>query len=606
MADTNITFDKVVANPSAYSWAQAYNAGRLFAVLSLETKEDVAEKDYLNVLGKEILNTLEQEFFSLETKNLETIRDAIRKTSEKLPKDITCSFVVGSFVDNVLYIYILGSGKVAMKRGGKIGHILEAESNDPKTLKDASGYLQGDDIVILETRQFTNVISAETLTEVLEKGTPSDAAEHLAPVIHEKDEAGAAAIIIHYKAETKVSEEEIVPESEEKEAHEEPPKESEELKEPEGKEEANAGPSPFYSSSLEEKPSFQSKFGSIFSKFRIPSRGNGLTHPRKVILTIVILILVIFTASVIFAIKKQQESKNQQIFQSVYPQASQKYKEGESLLSLNAGLAQDSFTQAKQLLEQGKAKLPANSTQEKQIQALLDKVNSAISQAPSPTAVTAKQVDASLDPYLAAEINNPALYFAKDSNNIYGLTSSLVFSLDSSGGNKKTIITNNNDWSSPGGFSTYFGNMYILDKKLNQILKYVSTNSGYAKSDYISDNSSIDFSKAVSIAIDSSIYVLYSNGNIDKFTRGNQDTFSVSGLDKDFSNPTRIVTSADDNYIYVLDNGNSRIVVLDKSGKYKAQYESGVIRSATDLDVSESSQTAYVLSGGKIYEISLK
>ena len=112
MSDSNLTFAKIVANPNAYSWSQAYNAGKLFAVLSLEAEEESQEKDYLNVLGKEILDTLEQEFFTLETKDLESIKQAVITTSEKIPQEINCSFVICSVVGNVLYVYILGNGKI--------------------------------------------------------------------------------------------------------------------------------------------------------------------------------------------------------------------------------------------------------------------------------------------------------------------------------------------------------------------------------------------------------------------------------------------------------------------------------------------------------------
>ncbi|MDP2585868.1 MAG: hypothetical protein Q8P29_03235, partial [Candidatus Levybacteria bacterium] len=72
--DNNISFSKIVATPTLNSWSQAYNAGRLFAVLSLEkTKDAPNEIDSLNVLGKDLLERLEQEFFAIEDKNLESI-----------------------------------------------------------------------------------------------------------------------------------------------------------------------------------------------------------------------------------------------------------------------------------------------------------------------------------------------------------------------------------------------------------------------------------------------------------------------------------------------------------------------------------------------------
>jgi len=116
MSESNLTFAKIVANPTAFSWSQVYSAGKLFAVLSLETQEETHEKDYLNVLGKEILDTLEQEFFTLEIKDLESIQQAVLATSGKVPQEITCSFTIGSIVNNILYVYILGNGRVSLKR----------------------------------------------------------------------------------------------------------------------------------------------------------------------------------------------------------------------------------------------------------------------------------------------------------------------------------------------------------------------------------------------------------------------------------------------------------------------------------------------------------
>src|SRR5664280_2851834 len=195
MAESNLIFAKIVANPSAYSWSQVYSAGKLFAVLSLETQEEVHEKDYLNVLGKEILDTLEQEFFTLETKYLESIKQAVLTTSGKIPQDITCSFTIGSVVNNILYVYILGNGRVSLKRQEKLGNLLEVRDQKPDSLKVASGFLENGDVIVLQTKQFADIISIGTLTEFMDSLPPAEVAENIAPLVHEKEEAGAAAII---------------------------------------------------------------------------------------------------------------------------------------------------------------------------------------------------------------------------------------------------------------------------------------------------------------------------------------------------------------------------------------------------------------------------
>ena len=80
----------------------------------------------------------------------------------------------------------------------------------------------------------------------------------------------------------------------------------------------------------------------------------------------------------------------------------------------------------------------------------------------------------------------------------------------------------------------------------------------------------------------------------------------MTGLGMSLSNPSRIYTNLNDDNLYILDNGNSRIVVLDKNGNYKSQYQAAVLKAAKDFEVLEQNKIVYVLSGGKVYEINLK
>src|SRR3989344_874695 len=102
--DTSISFSKIVATPTLNSWSQAYNAGRLFAVLSIEKAEDHHDIESLNILGKDLLDKLEQEFFTIEVKDLESIKKAVLGTFENAAKGIVVSFTLGFFDENVLYL----------------------------------------------------------------------------------------------------------------------------------------------------------------------------------------------------------------------------------------------------------------------------------------------------------------------------------------------------------------------------------------------------------------------------------------------------------------------------------------------------------------------
>ena len=98
MAETNLAFAKIVASPTISSWSQAYNAGKLFAVVSLEKAANEEDTNgSLATLGKNILEKLEQNFFTLEKKDLVSIKSAIEESLKIIPEDVLYSFSISSF-----------------------------------------------------------------------------------------------------------------------------------------------------------------------------------------------------------------------------------------------------------------------------------------------------------------------------------------------------------------------------------------------------------------------------------------------------------------------------------------------------------------------------
>ncbi len=605
MSDSNLHVAKIVASPTNSGWSQVYSAGKLFAAISLLKNDENQEKDHLNILGKEILNNLEQEFFTLETKDLESIRQAVLTTSEKIPTDVNLSFVIGAVIGNILYLYILGNGKVSIKRVGTIGTLLEVKDQMNNSLKEASGYLQEEDVIILQTKDFSETISDTTLSEFLDNPAISEAAENLAPLVHEKENPTAAAILIQYTQPVKNQLFASLDETEEVEAINET---RSELPVEKPAEYVNAEqPFDTYENtkpSINIIGSFFGFFGSLGSKL-----GNlnpkGLTKTRKMILLVVVLIILIFAASLFFALKKQDTQKLTQDFSTVYPQAEKKFEEGQSLTDLNQSLAQDSFVEAKKILENGKDKFPADSDQAKQINELLTKVNQALGQAPKTTTATTETAKNGDSPYLETVKSQTGTAFTKDDKFTYFINSKGIYSVKNGSNSTSEIIKNDDDWTKVGGLATYNTNMYVLDKSDNQIYKFLNNGAAYTKSDYLTANVKADFAKAVSATIDNNIYVLYSDGSIDKYFKGNSVDFSVKGLNKELVNPTKIYSTPDFDYLYVLDLGNSRIVKLDKTGSFKGEIVASIIKGAVDFDIDEAGKIAYVLSSGKIYKINL-
>jgi hypothetical protein len=162
------------------------------------------------------------------------------------------------------------------------------------------------------------------------------------------------------------------------------------------------------------------------------------------------------------------------------------------------------------------------------------------------------------------------------------------------------------DWGEIKDVVGFGGNFYLLDNIKNQIWKYTPTDSGYSdKIPYLKSDTKVDFSTAKRMLIDSSVWVLHSDNNIDRFTEGSPDSFSVGGLDKPIENISAFFVSSDTDNLYLLDSTNSRLVVLTKSGQYVSQLTGDKFKDAQDLVVDEPAKKVYLLENNKIYQISL-
>ncbi|MEK9178266.1 MAG: hypothetical protein AAB801_00630, partial [Patescibacteria group bacterium] len=624
MADSGLNFSSIVANPTASSWSQAYNAGKLFAVLSLQKpkEEEGASTDPENLgsLGKDLLSTFEQEFFTLETKDLTSIKDAILRTTSKIPGNIKCSFAAAFLADSVLYLFVASAGKIYLKRESKFGSIIDFSDNSPDSVKSASGYLQNGDILIIETEAFSKIVSLQNLADSLDHQTPSEISETLAPRVHEKDEGAASAIIIAFKEEVSDIENLSEAQPEEEAKPEEEPSGEPEIKEPQSQEfaqdmaradkeeeseelseerktiEEKIGEAseieedyiPPRSSDLNFGPSardeitpgrrsFLKRFGGIGSFLsRRSFRTSGFSRSRRTLLTVAVIIVSVILVSSVLAINQRQSSRQKALFNEVYAQAQSKYEEGKNLLDLNEDLANESLREAQKILSENKDKFKKGSGEEKKISALLTQVNESLGEGGGPEKPSgAKEVSKSESKYLSIQAENNSNHFAQDSNFVYFVSSDGVARVDKGNDEEETIIEK--DFKSVGGLGIYVSNVYVLDKESDSIVKFTESEGEFSEGNYLAEGEEADFSKAVGIGIDGSIYVLSSDGNITKYLRGAQQEFEVSGLKKKLSSPSKIWTSRDSDNIYILDKGNSRVVVLNKEGAFQSEYSASVI-----------------------------
>ncbi len=354
--DNNISFSKIVATPTLNSWSQAYNAGKFFAVLSLEkTQDSNQDLESLNILGKDLLERLEQEFFTIEDKNLESIKTAITNTFQNPMKGISFSFAAGAFIGNILYLFALGKGRVFIKRDDNFGRILDSEATLSKDIITSSGFLKEGDLTVLSTEAFSKVVTDDELNASLNDSLPAEIAESLAPKIHKAENGKISAIIIKYG---NPKEEEVLDEGLEI---------SEKIKQEEKIEETPKIPFPL------------SKYLSLL-KSKLKKPNIKLKPTRKLFLIAAIIIVGVLITSIFLTIQNQNNAKVQALFSEIYPQAERKYEEGQSLLDLNRNLARDSFLSAQKILQDNKDKFPEKSKELMQIQDLSKKVDSSLAQ----------------------------------------------------------------------------------------------------------------------------------------------------------------------------------------------------------------------------------
>ncbi|MBU1500383.1 hypothetical protein KKE48_05960, partial [Patescibacteria group bacterium] len=162
-------------------------------------------------------------------------------------------------------------------------------------------------------------------------------------------------------------------------------------------------------------------------------------------------------------------------------------------------------------------------------------------------------------------------------------------------------------WNNISDSVGFGSNLYLLDKsKTGQIWKYLGVISGLsAKRSYLKGDT-YDLSEAMSMAIDGSVWVLFSDGTIVKYVQGAKDAFAVAGLDRNFEEPIKIFTSPEEENLYILDRRQTRVVVVSKTGEYQAQYEWPGMAGVKDLIVSEKLKKMFLLTGEKVFTIDLK
>ncbi len=613
---------KIVSTPTkeSGSWIHAFSPqtsdqkeklekrGQLLAVISLNNFKGEGE---IAVLGKEIISRLQEEYYGDLAKGaFEHLKESVEKIvgeTEEENFDLSIGAVV--ILGSILYSVISDGGKLFIHREGQSHPLLSKKDT-------LSGYLKIGDSFLLGSSDFFKLINDESLKNALSSALPQEGVEILAPLVHEQQVGGAAAVLFRV------------------------------FKQPEEKELSSSEAisvskkTSFFSSlmtNIEDKFSSLTESSKHYIKKRaiyLKSEKEKSSRPQKTLMTVAVVLLLLLFLSVFFGMRQRERLGLDQGAQEILRGARQKKEEGEALLTLNPAKSRQLLLEAKDLLGQ--------IDQDKKDQSFLklkEELEKVLNEVLQEHEVIGELffdleiIKASAFGDRISLLDDRLIILDKNQNSVYSIGSEDRKNAILSGGEKlkgsslltttengayvlaeegvlkasKTpslLIEEDSTWSNIIDMKGFSSNLYLLDNG-GEIWKYpfLETEFG-SKQRWLKEQTSL--SSALSMTIDGSLWVLLNDGSILRFTQGNSNFFRITGLEKEFNNPSIIYTDFDSENLYILDKGNSRVVAIDKSGEYKAEYHWSEIPDVNDLLVLEEQGKIFFLIGSKIFTIEIK
>jgi len=158
------------------------------------------------------------------------------------------------------------------------------------------------------------------------------------------------------------------------------------------------------------------------------------------------------------------------------------------------------------------------------------------------------------------------------------------------------------DVETPSAIASFSTNIYSVDKENGKIYKRLKTTGGYgARSEYIVDGSNVK--GAIGIAIDSSIFALKPNGEVDKYISGKKQSYSLTNMPFAINSANSIFTNEDTKGLYITEGAANRIIRIDNQGKFINQYVSDGYKNMATVNVDDVAKIIYSAAEGKVAKI---
>lgn len=637
--------------------------GRLYLVLTLGLPPDFSSPSQLtHSLWSEISKNYFENQGGVLTSLQKAISDALSGADKAISpyrgalagKEVHFGLSSAVLWGRVLYIAKVGEAQVRIARERKVRPLFSLQSVTSDNLftkipvQVASGYLERDDLVILESKSFQDAFSDDELTRILAKNEdPLGICEEIMPQVHEMENASSIAALLLKSGIAQVpSEEEVVAFATVSEGKIEVPKVEEEkpVKEHRVQKFTKRVDLSFFKRIFAVAKPIGKKINFLASLFRGRSlylRDARVVKERKkfLVVSIFLILLLVFSSSVFWGVRQRGKTQERQEFTKFMDEATLKYEEAKAVLELNRirarellSDAQDKLKKAEGLgIQKSKVKELDKKVSELQLQALKitqigepqvffdlslikkeAKGDSLVFLPPSllvldrgQGAVFKVEEDKSSREY-ALQFASGSLLTAQDNSAFLVKRDEGIFEVNLETSQSKKVLEKDPSWGNLVDLASFAGNIYLLDTAKNQIWKYVGGAGGFSTAQkYWSEDQNIDLSGASSFSIDGAIWIITSDGKVIKAVQGKGDFINIDGLDAPFSPASIVETAADSQFVYVLDRGGRRIVRFSKEGEYDSQYKGESLKDANDIAVDEKAGNLYILLESKIFAIKL-
>ncbi len=620
----NYSSTKVVGNPDTSGWVQVHDyvpntkeklisRGRLYAVIStqaLETESLYPNDKYRLEMGREILARLHEEYYGQKGGGAFNVlvnavsRVAGEFTSRQLNVEIgACAFLA----DNLLGACANGAVLLVLRAGHLVPLITTQRGNH----LSVSGKLNAGDKIVIGTQQLLHTLSEGILKGALETDGLERFSEIITPKILNSISASSTAVLVI------------------------------EVQEETGQSYQTAHESSLKRKTPEIRATLVRVIDALLAKLpdsRLKVRPDTIdieTHKKRKSLPLVgFLILLILAVSIAFGLKqKRDREKEAELLVSV-SEVEREFAEAQSLVGLNKARAKELLLLARKRaleLQEHQGDNEALNELSQKISASLGPVAGVYEVEPElylDTSLISRDFSANQLVYsdesilimdgaarkiVSIELKNKTTEFVAGPDYLSDALdlasyAGRSFVLSSDGVREITedveLVIKPEDWEpSSALISTFAGNLYVLDRKNGQIWRYSGIQLGFSqKQVWLAEGIKPDFSQALAMAIDGSVWVLQPNGRIEKYTRGNKDSFA---LDADTGSFSKIYINENSEYLYLYDAAETKFLKFTKQGKFEGEYVNPELTHVESFVVSEAQNKLVFLKAGKLFEFNL-